>query len=168
MIRYNSQAVNPAFIVHTYILTCLDVLYIYTYIFARFYLLLLLLCFSIPSKRFNLFTLNFLHTILFRITRKITYSKKLHSLKTSARSLFGLFWVLILVMLLHILRAVQYFLIKVCIDVFLYYSNIFYCTKHFFHSMSPFSWGHLFTFRYFFLFLDNFLFSYKILYLCYS
>ena len=128
---------------------------------------LLSLCFSISWKQFNLFTQKFLQTFLVLFGQSSIKKKKLHSLKTFARSYFGLFWGLIWMLFLYLLRTVKHFLINVFADVFSYYSSAF-CTKQKFHSMSSSPASHLGIFcsvlRYFSLSWELFLclFSYEI------
>ena len=117
---------------------------------------------TVQSLHTKVFTdvFGFIWTIIYK-------KKKLHSLKTFARSYFGLFWGLIWMLFLYLLRTVKHFLINVFADVFSYYSSAF-CTKQKFHSMSSSPASHLGIFcsvlRYFSLSWELFLclFSYEI------
>ena len=60
---------------------------------------------------------HYFFTDVFRITCTITYSKKLHTLKTSSKS-FCVILGMILVVLLYLMIAVKPFLEKVCKDFF--------------------------------------------------
>ena len=60
---------------------------------------------------------SYFFTEIFRITLTITYSKTLHSLRTSAES-FLVILGLILAVFLYLLRSVKSILIKACKDVF--------------------------------------------------
>ena len=60
---------------------------------------------------------SYFFTEIFRITLTITYSKTLHSLRTSAES-FLVILGLILAVFLYLLRSVKPILIKACEDVF--------------------------------------------------
>ena len=100
--------------IYIYICICICIC-IYTYIPATFYVSLLLLCSSLLESS-SIFP-HYFYTDVFVITWTITYSKKCHSLKTSAE----LFWVilgLIFLEFLCLLRAVKPCLKKVCKDVF--------------------------------------------------
>ena len=122
-----TRSVTAKFLIfHLYVYYVYIYIYIYIYIAFSFIMLLHSL------EKFNLFTLNFLHMFVLGITHIITYSKKIHTLKTTARSLFGLikrsFWRYSFISL----ELFNYFLLRFARIFFLNHPNIFYYPKIFF------------------------------------